>query len=159
MGEVSSGRQALEGDPSRSFGTRNVKDPGSFFRPRATPNGAPTVDGRFAQSSGSDPVHFGEGPFLEESEMCATWGRWRAVRHDSRDLVRPVYENQLDSNLFHHIAKLLARASVPRMLGAIGMERLTALQKPKGRDPRHCRCGFGPKNFRPHYGPVVGTCN
>ena len=58
--------------------------------------------------------------------MWATWGRiWAAFGPSgmTADQVRSVLEKQRDSDLFHHIAQLLARTSVPS-------EAL--LQKPSG---------------------------
>ena len=115
MGEVSSVRHALDGEPVAP-GTQRTRDLLSDPMPEVL-------------NYGGDPFHVGQGEALEE---LARRGAAVGPSGMTPDLMKHVLEHHLDSDLFHNISQLLVRAAGPSEIFSVPrIGRLTALQNPQ----------------------------
>ena len=129
LGELSSARQVLEGEPVASGDNHTLRSPGSF---EETPSARdPLPDDAL--------LHQLEVPFsLEQDRLLRNL---RVSRRGSAagpsgmiaDHLRPLLDSVHDSELFWRFCEGFARATLPdEIVRVVKMGRETALQKPSG---------------------------
>ena len=130
MGELSSGRQALEG-ASLAPGTRQtleaLRDPNR--RPPLPRDPLPQVI-REHQPSVSFAL---DAQKFASNLRSARRGAAAGVSGMTTDHLRPVLDNIHDTHLLHQMGEQLATGRIPAGIhGTLRLGRLTALQKPRG---------------------------
>ena len=130
MGELSAGRQALEGAdlaPGTMETLRELRDP--VRRPARIRQPLPPQVTDHMPDRPFELEEYGFAQVLRSSRKGAAAGpSGMTVDH-----LRPVLENPRDTHLLFTLGEKLARAEIPdSIVGAIRLGRLTALQKPSG---------------------------
>ena len=127
MGEVSSGRRALEGAPLAPGNDATLAQ--LRRRPQEPREPLPQeITGRRAES----PFSLDHNLFTQNLR-CARRGAAAGPSGVTAEHLKPILDSARDAELLCQAAELLARASIPEeVLRAIRIGRMTALQKPTG---------------------------
>ena len=130
MGEVSSARHALDGEPVAP-GTQRTFD--LLSDPERRPPEPYNPMPEFVQNYQAETPFMLDKAKLLKNLKCARRGAAAGPSGMTADHLKVVLENHRDSDLFHNICQLLVRAAVPReIFSAIRIGRLIALQKANG---------------------------
>ena len=136
MGEVSSARHAMDGEPVAP-GTQRTFDLLSDPERRPTEPYNPMPE--FLQNAQAETPFMLDKAKLLKNLKCARRGAAAGPSGMTADHLKVVLENHQDSDLFHNISQLLVRAAVAsEIFSVLRIGRLTALQKSQWRDSRHC---------------------
>ena len=126
MGEVLSGRRALEGAPLAPGNDVTLTQ--LRRRPQVSREPLPPeITGRRPESPCSlDHILF------TQNFRCARRGAAAGPSGVTEEHLKPILDSARDAELLCQAAELMAKASIPEVLKAIRMGRMIALQKPSG---------------------------